>query len=241
MAQTVEFRLNLSVDGKEHIITATAGVEQLTEALNVASDAGDKLRKDLQKVNNVNEAFQNVTQGLQELTGTLLGLTDAYATQQVNETRLANNMRNTMAARDEDIQSIKDLCAAQQELGVIGDEVQLAGAQELATYLEKKSSLEALIPVMNDMLAQQYGLEASEESAAQVASMLGKVMEGQTAALSRYGYSFDEAQEQILKFGTEEERAAVLAEVVESSVGGMNEALRQTPSGQAKEIIVLKQ
>ena len=33
----------------------------------------------------------------------------------------------------------------------------------------------------------------------------------------------------------------VLAEVVESSVGGMNEALRQTPAGQAKEIIVLKQ
>lgn len=238
MAQTVEYRLSFSVDGKEHVIEITDDVKQLAEELGFANVTGDKLRDSLLKVNNVTVAFQNAAQGIQELTGMLLDLTDSYATQQVNETRLANNMRNTMDARDEDIQSIKDLCSAQQELGVIGDEVQLAGAQELATYLEKKTSLEALIPVMNDMLAQQYGLEASEESAAQVASMLGKVMEGQTAALSRYGYSFDEAQEQILKFGTEEERAAVLAEVVESSVGGMNEALRQTPAGQAKVIIV---
>ena len=234
MAQSVEYRLSLLVNGQEKVLASAEDVKRLAKEIGIANTNSDELRDSLLKINNVTHSFQNAAQGIQELTGALLDLTDTYATQQVNETRLANNMRNTMDARDEDIQSIKDLCAAQQQLGVVGDEVQLAGAQELATYLEKKSSLEALIPVMNDMLAQQYGLEASEESAAQVASMLGKVMEGQTAALSRYGYSFDEAQEQILKFGTEEERAAVLAEVVESSVGGMNEALRQTPAGQAK-------
>ena len=241
MAQTVEYTLKLNIDGKDHVIKLSQDAKKLAEELGVANSAGDELRNSLLKINNITEVYQNAMQGIQEVTGTLLGLADTYATQQVNETKLANNMRNTMDARDEDIQSILDLTAAQQQLGVIGDEVQLAGAQELATYLEKKSSLEALIPVMNDMLAQQDGLEASEESAAQVASMLGKVMEGQTAALSRYGYSFDEAQEQILKFGTEEERAAVLAEVVESSVGGMNEALRQTPAGQAKAIILPRQ
>ena len=231
----------MSVDGKEHVISTSEDVKQLSKELGLAEESGDSLRHSLLKINAINEAFQNAARGIQEMTGMLLDLTDTYATQQVNETRLANNMRNTMDARDEDIQSIKNLCSAQQELGVIGDEVQLAGAQELGTYLEKTDSLKQLIPVMNDMLAQQYGLEASEESAAQVASMLGKVMEGQTAALSRYGYSFDEAQEQILKFGTEEERAAVLAEVVESSVGGMNEALRQTPAGQANAIILPRQ
>ena len=234
MAQNVEFKISLLVDGKEKVVSSAEDVKQLAKELGIAKDSGEGLRDTLLTFNNAATSFQNAAQGIQELTGTLLGLTAANATQVVNETKLANNMRNTMDARDEDIQSILDLTAAQQQLGVVGDEVQLAGAQELATYLEKKSSLEALIPVMNDMLAQQYGLEASEESAAQIASMLGKVMEGQTAALSRYGYSFDEAQEQILKFGTEEERAAVLAEVVESSVGGMNEALRQTPAGQAK-------
>ncbi|MDE6702114.1 MAG: hypothetical protein K2K00_00370, partial [Muribaculaceae bacterium] len=49
---------------------------------------------------------------------------------------------------DAEIQSIKDLCSAQQQLGAIGDEVQLAGAQKLATFLSEKNSLAALIPVM---------------------------------------------------------------------------------------------
>ena len=61
-------------------------------------------------------------------------------------------------------------------------------------------------------------------------------MNGQTSALSRYGYAFTKAQEQILKFGTESERAAVLAEVVEESVGGMNRALAMTPSGRLKQV-----
>ncbi|MGM9795497.1 MAG: hypothetical protein ACI3ZZ_04685 [Candidatus Aphodosoma sp.] len=150
---------------------------------------------------------------------------DANKAQQEAEAKLAKVMQNTMGASNAEVESIKKLASAQQALGVIGDEVQLAGAQELSTYLSKKDSLESLLPVMNDMLAQQYGLNASQESAVNIATMLGKVMDGQVGALSRYGYRFDEAQEKILKYGTEEERVATLAEVVGASVGGMNAAL----------------
>lgn len=179
------------------------------------------------------DSISNVFNRLQS---TLSDLSQTYNAQLEAETKLAVNMRNTMDAREEDIDSIKRLCSAQQELGVIGDEIQLAGAQELATYLSEKKSLEQLIPVMNDMLAQQYGLNATQENAAQIATMLGKVMDGQTGALSRYGYSFDEAQEQILKYGTEAQRASTLVNVVSASVGGMNEALAQTDGGKLKQM-----
>lgn len=171
-----------------------------------------------------------------QLQGVMSDLAGAYAVQESNEQKLALTMRNSMDASDAQIDSIKKLCSAQQELGVIGDEVQLAGAQELSTYLGLTSSLETLIPVLNDMNAQQYGLNATTESSVTIATMLGKVMNGQVGALSRYGYSFDEAQEKILKFGTEEERCAVLADVVSASVGGMNEALAQTDSGKQKQL-----
>lgn len=164
-------------------------------------------------------------------------LADAYAVQESNERQLAVTMRNSMGASDDQIDSIKKLCSAQQELGVIGDEVQLAGAQELATYLGLTSSLETLIPVLNDMNAQQYGLNATCESSVTIATMLGKVMNGQVGALSRYGYTFDEVQEKILKYGTEEERAAVLAEVVSASVGGMNAELAKTDSGKQQQLV----
>lgn len=236
MANEVKFNIKLIVDGKEKIVDATTDVSKFAKEFENARTASTKLRDELLKFNQVGQSFQNMVQGLQAMAGVLQELADASAEQEVVERKLANNMRNTMDAREEDIQSIKDLCAAQQQLGVIGDEVQLAGAQELATYLEKKSSLERLIPVMNDMLAQQYGLNASSEEAAQIASMLGKVMDGQVGALSRYGYKFDEIQEQILKCGTEEQRAAVLAEVVESAVGGMNAELAKTDAGKAKQL-----
>jgi hypothetical protein len=235
MAKDVKFNIRLTIDGKEQIVTASTNVKEFAEQLAIAQTQSTKLRDDLLKVTQVTTSFQNAMSGLQQLTGLMQTYTAANSEQAEVEAKLANNMRNTMGARDEDVQSIKDLCAAQQRLGVIGDEVQMAGAQELATYLEKKSSLEQLIPVMNDMVAQQYGLNATSEAATNIATMLGKVMDGQVGALSRYGYKFDEAQAQILKFGTEEQRAAVLAEVVESSVGGMNESLAKTDAGKAKQ------
>lgn len=235
MPKDLKFNIRLIVDGKEQVAQATANIGNLAKSFDEARSSAVKSRDEIIKFSQLGASFQNVIGGIQQLSGALNKLSAAAATQQEVETKLANNMRNTMSARQEDIQSIYNLCSAQQQLGIIGDEVQLSGAQELATYLTKKSSLEALIPVMNDMIAQQYGLNATSEAAANIATMLGKVMDGQTGALSRYGYKFDEVQEQILKFGTEEQRAAVLAEVVESAVGGMNEALAQTDAGKAKQ------
>ena len=160
----------------------------------------------------------------------------AFNEVQENNAALAQVMKNTMGATREQWQSILDLCDAQQRLGVIDGEVTKAGAVELATYLGLSDSLEKLLPVMDDMLAQQYGLNATSENAVNIATMLGKVMNGQTGALSRYGYSFTRAQEEILKYGTEAQRAAVLAQVVTESVGGMNAALAQTPSGRLQQV-----
>lgn len=236
MANQVTFQIKIETLGAENVKNVTMDAEELGRVVKEVTDEQQKLNTKLLDINQAQQAIQNVTSGISQIASEVSKYTAAYSVQETVERKVAQVMRNTMDASEAEIESIKELCAVQQELGVIGDEVQMAGAQELATYLGKKSSLEKLIPVMNDMLAQQYGLEASQESAATIATMLGKVMEGQTQALSRYGYSFDETQEKVLKFGTEEERAAVLAEVVSQSVGGMNQALAQTDSGKAKQL-----
>lgn len=214
---------------------ATAQINNLTQLTKGLSGAADNMRGKLANISNLISSFNQGFQIIDRISSKMREFTDANQAQQEAEAKLAQVMRNTMGATDGQVQSIKDLAAAQQQLGVIGDEVQLAGAQELGTYLTKTESLKRLMPVMNDMLAQQYGLNASQESAAQIASMMGKVMEGQVGALSRYGYKFDEAQEKILKYGTEAEKVETLAEVIGQSVGGMNEALAATPEGQLKQ------
>lgn len=197
-----------------------------------ASDTSSRFAKLAAGAFNIN----NIVGLVSNAVGAMKQYTDANRAQVEAEARLAQVMRNTMDASDDEIQSIKDLASAQQQLGIVGDEIQLAGAQELGTYLEKSDTLKQLIPVMNDMVAQQYGFNATQEAAVNIATMMGKVMDGQVGALSRYGYKFSEAQEQILKFGTEEQRAATLAEVISESVGGMNEALAQTPEGRVKQL-----
>lgn len=224
-------RLKIKITDENSIKNVEMSADQLRDAIEQVKNEADKLNGSLINSNQITQAFEQVSSAVQEVQSVMHDLTDAYAVQAQAETRLATVMRNTMDATEDEIQSIKDLTSAQQKLGVVGDEVQLSGAQELATYLGKKESLEKLIPVMNDMIAQQYGYNATAESAVGIATMMGKVMEGQTKALSRYGYSFTEAQEEILKFGTEEERAATLAEVIEQSVGGVNAALAATDYG----------
>lgn len=160
----------------------------------------------------------------------------AYDEQAEADAKLARVMRNTMGASAGEVAAIQDVIASQEHLGVITGDAQTQGAQELATYLGLSSSLKTLIPVLNDMAAQQYGIGASAANVVSIATMMGKVMQGQTSALSRYGYTFTAAQERILKYGNESQRAAVLAEVVGESVGGMNAALAATPAGRLQQV-----
>lgn len=156
---------------------------------------------------------------------------NAYKQQIESERKLFEVMSKRENATKQSVKDILNLADAEQKLGVIGDEVQLAGAQELSTYIEKAESIKKLLPVMNNMLAQQYGYNATQEEAQNIATMMGKVLDGQTGALSRYGYYFDENQEKILKFGNEEQRVAVLTKIVRDSIGDVNQALGDTPIG----------
>ncbi|MCM1302253.1 MAG: hypothetical protein NC250_01235 [Alistipes senegalensis] len=163
------------------------------------------------------------------------GAQDAWNIQMQAEVKLATVMRQRVKATDAEIDSIKRLASAQQAVGVIGDEVQLSGAQQLAAFITRKDSLDALIPAMNDLLARQKGLNATGQDAVQIGNLMGKVMQGQTSALAHAGITFTAAEEKILKYGDEEQRAATLAQAIADNVGRMNEALANTPEGKLKQ------
>ena len=235
MAKEVKFNIKLTIDGKEQLVTATTNVKKFAEEFEKARSKSTRLRDDLLKITQVGASFQNAINGLQQLTGIMRSYTDANTTQIEAETKLATVMRQRMGASDAEVDSIKKLASAQQELGVIGDEVQLAGAQQIATFINQKSSLETLIPAMNNLLAQQKGLSATGEDAVTIGNLMGKAMQGQSSALRRVGITFTEAQEKILKFGTESQRASMLAQIITDNVGDMNAELAKTDAGKAKQ------
>ena len=214
----------------------TKDAEGLKKAMSGVITEGQQLKGNVINFAALATGIDAAQRSFNQLQGAMQGLADAYAVQEVAETKLATVMQQRMGATDAEIQSIKDLAAAQQEIGVIGDEVQLSGAQQIATFLTEKDSLEALVPAMNNLLAQQKGLNATTGDAVQVGNLMGKAMMGQVDALKRVGITFTEAEANVMKYGTEQERAAMLAQIITNNVGEMNAQLAQTESGKQQQL-----
>jgi hypothetical protein len=233
MPKEVSFVIRL--DDKGTFKKVTVDAEELGRAVRSVQDESEKAKRTIISWSEVSQAFDVLQNAISELQGVMTDLTSAYQVQLVAETQLQTIMRQRMGANDEMIQSVKDLCSAQQELGVIGDEVQLSGAQQMATFLKSKQSLDVLIPAMNNLIAQQNGLNATNQDAVSIGNMMGKAMQGQVEVLQRVGITFTDAQKQVLQFGTESERAAMLAQVITDNVGNMNAELAKTDAGKWKQ------
>ena len=234
MAKEVSF--TIKVDDKGTLKKVTMDAEQLGRAVRSVQDESEKAKRSVLTWAETAQAIDVLQSSIGELQGVVSDLTSAYQVQLVAETQIETIMRQRMAATDEQIQSIKNLCSAQQELGVIGDEVQLSGAQQMATFLQNKRSLDVLIPAMNNLLAQQNGLNATNQDAVSIGNMMGKAMQGQVEVLQRVGITFDKSQKKVLQYGTESERAAMLAKVITQNVGNMNAELAKTDAGKQKQL-----
>lgn len=230
---SITFKLDGDGNGFKTLAQDAAGLKQaITATLSEAKQLKGNVINFAALATGIDAAQRSFGQ-LQNLIG---DLSKSYQQQEVVETQLTTVMRQRMNATDDEIASIKELASEQQKLGVIGDEVQLAGAQQVATFLKEKSSIETLLPAMNNLLAQQNGVNATTTDAVSVANLMGKAMQGQVSALTRVGITFSEAEAQVLKYGTESERAAVLAQVITNNVGDMNAQLAATDTGKQAQL-----
>lgn len=235
MAKEIKFNIKLLIDGKEQLVTVSTSAKELRDNLDAAKSSAAKFREKMITVNQTVAALQNASSAINGLRDTMAGLTASYNAVQQANTQLTTVMRQRMDATEEDIKKVNEVIGAQSKLGVIGGTIQKTGAQQIATFLKEKGTLELLIPSMNDLLAQQKGLNATQEDARSVANLMGKAMTGQTSALRRVGITFSEAQENIMKYGTEQQRAAMLAQIITDNVGHMNAQLGKTDAGQLKQ------
>ena len=227
------------------------------EELNVKITAqNEQFKKQIDEVNNKLSGMQNksnqvsktlssmfnlslITAGIRVLTSaynSFARVAQGYFDKIEQETKLAEVMRERMNATSGQINAIKKLTEAEQALGVIDDDVLMAGLQQLGTFSKYPSTLESLNGAMANLIAQQKGYDATAQDAITIGNLMGKVLQGQTSALTRVGITFTEAQEEVLKYGNEQERAAMLAEVITDNVGHMNAALLKTPRGQIKQL-----
>lgn len=202
------------------------------------------------KFTNLGNSFKNAGSKITSVgrtittTFSLIGAAGIYAGKKLIESsqkqaqaeqKLAEIYKTRMGADKQAVKSTLALASAQQKVGVVGDEVALSFAQQMATYSKTPATVNKLIPAFENLLVQQKGLNGTQEDAVGLANMFGKAMMGQAGALKRAGISFTDAQAEVLKYGTEEEKASMLAEVITQNVGHMNEEFAKTDAGKIQQ------
>lgn len=148
-------------------------------------------------------------------------------------------LEQTAANQNWSKNATKNLMAYNAELqktGIIGDEVFAAGQAQLGTFALTEESVKKLTPALGDLLAATSGYGTTTDNATQMANLMGKAMQGNVGALQRYGVTLTDAQKEIIKTGTEQQKAAAVAEALAANYGNFNKKLAETPQGQVKQL-----
>lgn len=123
-----------------------------------------------------------------------------------------------------------------QKLGIVEDDVLAAGQAQLGTFALSAKSVKKLTPALADLVAATKGYGATTDDASNMANLLGKAVQGNVGALTRYGVTLTDAQKKIIKTGSEEEKVAAITEALAANYGDFNKALAATPQGRLEQL-----
>lgn len=161
---------------------------------------------------------------------------DAYKEAQLQVTKMESVLKNTKGINKEQINDLKAYTSVLQAKGVVEDDVLKAGITSAGVFGLQADTIKKLLPGMADLAIKEKGINVTSEDMANYGKLLGKAMSGQTGALKKAGIVLDKHQEQIMKTGTETQKAALLADLLKKKVGGVNEAMAQTDQGRIQQL-----
>jgi hypothetical protein len=156
---------------------------------------------------------------------------------QAEQNRLTQILLTTKGATLQQIEALNQQADALERVGVVsGGNIKVAQAQ-LATFDLQASTIQKLTPAILDYVTAEKGATASASDFKSMTNGLAQALQGNFASLTRTGFVLDEATKNLIKNGTESERATALVKVLNSTYKDFNKTLRDTPEG---KIIALR-
>ena len=156
----------------------------------------------------------------------------AAAENQAAQHRLTQILTTTGKATKDQIKDLNAQADALEAVGVVaGGNVTVLQSQ-LATFDLQADTIQKLTPAIVDYVLAEKGATATSEDFKSMTNGLAQALNGQFGALTRAGFVLDENTKSLISNGTESERAAAIVDVLSSTYGGFNEALRNTTEGQ---------
>ena len=221
--------------------------DQFTTPLQKATKSIKNMDRQLEKAGNQVKAFgRKIKDGMKSVAkwaaigfGALTAAAGVFIKQSIDAAKdklkadkmLETNLMKQANFKKEHIQMLKDEASALQDVGVVGDDVAVAGAGQLTIYKLKAEQIKTILPVIDDMVAKEKGFNGTQEDAIAMADVFGKAVEGKTKGLVKYGVSLTDAEEKLFKTMKREQRAEFLNKKLTAAIGGTNKALRETDEG----------
>jgi hypothetical protein len=151
---------------------------------------------------------------------------------QAQQQRLSSLLKVTTGATQDQVNVLNDQAAALEKIGVVTGGSITQVQSQLATFDLQLATIQALTPAILDYVVAEKGATASAADFKSMTNGLAQALNGNFTSLTRTGFVLDETTKNLIKNGTEAERAAALVTVLNSTYKDFNKNLRDTPMGQ---------
>jgi len=205
-------KLQIVIDAQNKANAAFKGVSGQFTALN-------------DKINKLQPAFKGMavagTAALTAVAGVVGVSIKNYVEAERSVRQLEHAVIDVSKGNRDQVDSILAVTAAlQKKSGIDGDALTM-GAAQLSTFGLQTQSVLDLTKSLADLTVNQSGLAAGADDYVSSANVMAKALQGQFGVLEKSGIRFTEAQQNLIKYGTESQKVAALTE-------GLNQNLRET-------------
>lgn len=168
---------------------------------------------------------------------------DAFKVQWLAEKNINDALYSNMTARgasqkeiDNEVKAYKDLASAQQQVGVIGDEVTLSGMGIMTQMGLTAKQVKDMTPLLQDLAVKQYGLNVSGEQYKQVSQSVATMVNMGKLTLQGYGIQVTDTERKQFKAMSQSERYSFVMNKLKNSVAGANEEMAKTTGGKIQQM-----
>ncbi len=221
---------------------------QLVEANDEIQQMADNYRRAAEQEDKLNQSIRSGTSAADGLLKKITSMVAAYASIATIKNAVTDSLEAADVQLDAQVQlrttlansgsldaygALLDKASDIQGRGIYGDEAMIGAAAEFSTYLSSGDAVMSMMDTLsNYAMGMSGGGELSPEQIVDYATQLGKVLNGTFDGIAKKGFTVSDAQKEILETGTEMEKVAVVADIINESWDGLYEAMSQTPRGQ---------
>ena len=233
----------------------TAALKAAREELAKAETAFDAIEKSIRDADNAQKKFNSDLQKGSSHAGTMLDKIKNFAAAYVGFQgvgKIFDFVKSTLSEVDSDNRTNTQLKTVLRNTGadsgvfdrllLKADSIEntgiydagsmLAGAAEIATYINDPAAIESMMGTLaNYAVGMTGGGTLDESQMTDLATQLGKALNGTYDGLAKKGFTLTDAQKEIIENGTDMQKAMVLDDIVNESWGNLYQTMSSTPEG----------